>query len=183
MAITSYLATLGSSADPVLLPLPELAKSFDFSKFSHNSVRFDITQVLALNRRLLHGLDFAAVAPRLPPGATEAFWLAVRGNLDRLGEARGWWDVVAGSIVPPVIAGEGAFLQLALELLPAEPWSGEIWTIWTEALKAQSGRRGRALFQPLRLALTGEEHGPELKTLLPLIGRARAAERLRVAAR
>jgi glutamyl-tRNA synthetase len=182
MAITSYLATLGSSADPVLLPLPELAKSFDFSKFSHNSVRFDITQVLALNRRLLHGLDFAAVAPRLPPGATEAFWLAVRGNLDLLSEARGYWDVVAGTIVPPVIEGEGEFLRTALSLLPAEPWSEQVWADWTGALKDATGRKGKALFLPLRLALTGEEHGPELKALLPLMGRARAAQRLAVAA-
>jgi glutamyl-tRNA synthetase len=182
MAITSYLATLGSSADPVLQPLPELAKSFDFSKFSHNSVRFDITQVLALNRRLLHGLDFAAVAPRLPPGATEAFWLAVRGNLDLLSEARGYWDVVAGTIVPPVIEGEGEFLRTALSLLPAEPWSEQVWADWTGALKDATGRKGKALFLPLRLALTGEEHGPELKALLPLMGRARAAQRLAVAA-
>jgi glutamyl-tRNA synthetase len=182
-AIAAYLARLGSSRDPVPASLEDLVADFDFARFSASAPRFDIGQLQALNRRVLQRLGFAEVADRLPPGATEAFWLAVRGNLDRLGEARGWWDVVAGSIVPPVIAGEGAFLQLALELLPAEPWSGEIWTIWTEALKAQSGRRGRALFQPLRLALTGEEHGPELKTLLPLIGRARAAERLRVAAR
>jgi glutamyl-tRNA synthetase len=182
MAITSYLATLGSSSDPVLLPLLELAKSFDFSKFSHNAVRFDITQVLHLNRKLLHGLDFASVSPRLPSAATEAFWLAVRGNLDLLSEARGYWDVVAGTIVPPVIEGESEFLRTALSLLPAEPWSEQVWADWTGAIKDATGRKGKTLFMPLRLALTGEEHGPELKALLPLMGRARAAQRLAVAA-
>ena len=181
-AITAYLARLGSARDPVPATLDELAADFDFSRFSAAAARFDIAQLRALNRRVLHGLGFAEVASRLPPGATEAFWRAVRGNLDLLGEARGWWDVVAGTIVPPVIEGEGAFLRAALDLLPLEPWDAEVWTTWTEALKLRTGRRGRALFLPLRLALTGEEHGPDLKTLLPLIGRARAAQRLRVAA-
>ncbi len=180
-AIIAYLAALGSSADPALLPLPALAKNFDFGRFSSSSAKFDIGQVLALNRKLLHGLDFASVAPRLPAGATEAFWLAVRGNLDLLSEARGYWDVVAGSIVPPVIEGEGDYLRTALELLPQEPWDDAVWTTWTDAIKAATGRKGKALFMPLRLALTGEEHGPELKALLPLMGRARAAQRLAVA--
>ncbi len=182
LAITAYLARLGSSADPALMPMAELAKDFDFSRFSHSSARFDMPQVLALNRKLLKSLPFDAIANRLPPGATEAFWLAVRGNLDLLAEARGYWDVVAGTIVPPVIEGESGFLRVALDLLPAEPWDEEIWTRWTNAIKESTGRKGKALFLPLRLALTGEEHGPELKALLPLMGRARAVQRLEVAA-
>lgn len=181
-AITAYLARLGTSRDPVPATLAELVADFDFGHFSAASPRFDIGQLQALNRRVLHGLDFAAVADRLPPGATEAFWLAVRGNLDLLGEARGWWDVVAGTIVPPVIEGESAFLRLALDLLPPEPWDAQVWSTWTAALQERTGRRGKALFLPLRLALTGEDHGPDLKTLLPLIGRPRAAARLQVAA-
>ena len=180
-AITSYLARLGSARDPVPASLEELVADFDFSHFSAASARFDIGQLQALNRRVLQGLDFAAVAARLPPGATEAFWRAVRGNLDLLTEARGWWDVVAGTIVPPVIEDEGDFLRTALDLLPPEPWDMHVWSTWTEALKLRTGRTGRALFLPLRLALTGEDHGPDLKTLLPLMGRARAAARLRVA--
>ena len=181
-AIIAYLARLGSSSDPALLPLDQLAQEFDFAKFSASPAKFDIGQVLALNRKLLHQLCFAEVAPRLPPGATETFWLAVRGNLDLLAEARGYWDVVAGSIVPPVIEGEGDFLRTALELLPPEPWQDTVWTEWTDAIKSGTGRKGKSLFMPLRLALTGEEHGPELKALLPLMGRARAAQRLAVAA-
>jgi glutamyl-tRNA synthetase len=181
-AINAYLARLGSARDPVPATLAELIEDFDFSRFSAAPARFDMAQLRALNRRVLHALDFPAVADRLPHGATEAFWLAVRGNLDLLGEARGWWDVVAGSIVPPVIEGERAFLATALETLPAEPWDATVWETWTEALKARSGRRGKALYLPLRLALTGEDHGPDLKSLLPLIGRTRAPPRLRVAA-
>ena len=183
IAITSYLARLGSSADPEPLGLDELARDFDFSRFSASAARFDVSQMLALNRRALHALPFADIADRLPTGATEAFWNAVRGNLDLLGEARGYWDVVAGTIVPPVIEGEGEFLDLALQLLPPEPWDDAVWQHWTEALKQVSGRKGKALFLPLRLALTGEDHGPELKLLLPLIGRTRAAQRLATAAK
>jgi glutamyl-tRNA synthetase len=84
--------------------------------------------------------------------------------------------------VPPVIEGEAAFLRVALDLLPPEPWNGEIWPAWTEALSGATGRDGEALIAPLRLALTGEDHGPDLAALLPLIGRARAALRLQVAA-
>ena len=181
-AITAYLARLGTSDDPIPAPLPALIEGFDFHRYGKSSARFDISQLLALNRKVLHGLPFAAVADRLPHGATEAFWLAVRGNLDLLNEARGWWDVVAGTIIPPLIEGERDFLRTALESLPQEPWTTGVWTEWTEALKAATSRKGKPLFLPLRLALTGEDHGPELRDLLPLMGRARAAARLAVAA-
>lgn len=182
MALTSYLARLGSSDDPAPLPLDELARGFDLSHVSHSAARFDGRQLLALNRRVLHDLPFEAVRDRLPPAATAAFWNAVRGNLDLLNEARGWWDVVAGTIVAPVVEGEAEFLHAALDALPPEPWDNGVGDAWIGALKAATGRKGRALFLPLRLALTGEDHGPELRDLLPLMGRDRAAERLRMAA-
>jgi glutamyl-tRNA synthetase len=117
---------------------------------------------------------------RLPEGADEAWWLAIRGNLDLLREARPWFDIVRGTIVPPVQEGEGDFLAAALAALLPEPWDATTWGSWTGALKASTGRKGKVLFLPLRLALTGEEHGPDLATLLPLIGRERAALRLRL---
>jgi glutamyl-tRNA synthetase len=180
-ALAGYLAALGTSADPQPGLPRDLAPSWDISRVSHASARFDTRQMLALNRRVLHEAPFAAVADRLPEGADEAFWLAVRGNLDLLREARPWFDIVRGSIVPPLQDGEGAFLAAALAALPPEPWDGATWGGWTGALKAATGRKGKALFLPLRLALTGEEHGPDLGTLLPLIGRDRAAARLRIA--
>ncbi len=180
-AITSYLARLGSSSDPEPMEMAALVADFSFARFSASSPRFDMRQLMAMNRRVLHVMAFAEVSPRLPQGATEAFWLAIRGNLDLLIEARGLWDVVAGVIVPPVIEGEAAFLRQAAEMLPPEPWDDAVWHAWTSALKEATGRKGKALFMPLRLALTGEDHGPELRALLPLIGRARAAGRLLVA--
>jgi glutamyl-tRNA synthetase len=168
----------GIGAEP--LPFDDLARHFELGTLA--SARFDIAQMLALNRSVLSTMPFSAVADRLPGGATEAFWLAVRGSLDLLKEARGWWDVVAGTIVPPVIEGARDLLLTARRLLPPEPWDNAVWTTWIAALERATERTGEALLTPLRLALTGEDSGPDLADLLPLIGRSRAASRLAVAA-
>jgi glutamyl-tRNA synthetase len=180
-AITSYLARLGSALSPEPLPFDALAATYDFAKVSKSAARFDMTQLLALNRKTLHDTPFDAVRDRLPAGATQAFWEAVRGNLDLLTEARQWWDVVAGDIAPPAMQ-DPDFLRQARALLPVAPWDRTTWPTWTAALKTETGRTGKALFRPLRLALTGEEHGPELALLLPLMGRERAEKRLDLAA-
>ncbi len=183
-ALAAYLARLGTAEDLAPVDMAELIAEFDLGRVSRAPARFDPAQLLALNRRILRDLPFPQVASRLPQGATEAFWLAVRGNIDMLAEARGWWDAVAGEIVPPVIETEEdrALLRTALDALPPEPWDAEVWPHWTDALKQATGRKGRALFLPLRLALTGDDHGPEMRALLPLMGRSRAARRLQLAA-
>jgi glutamyl-tRNA synthetase len=162
------------------LPLGELAQRFELADLATS--RFDVTRMLEVNRRVLGGMDFAAVADRLPGGATETFWLAVRGSLDLLKEARGWWDVVAGTIVPPMVEGARDLLVTAVSLLPPEPWDNAVWTNWIAALERATHYTGDALLAPLRLALTGEDSGPDLAGLLPLIGRPRAASRLAIAA-
>jgi glutamyl-tRNA synthetase len=180
-ALVSYIARLGTAQPIVPLPLERLVETFDVTRFPATPLRFEAVTMLALNRQVLSETEFTTVAHRLPGGATEAFWLAVRGNLDLLNEARGWWDVVAGTIVPPEI-DERDLLMTALELLPPEPWNGGVWQDWTDALASATGRHDGSLADPLRLALTGEDRGPALHDLLPLIGRARAANRLQVAA-
>jgi glutamyl-tRNA synthetase len=180
-ALLGYLAALGTSQDPVPGTARALAADYDLGRVSHSAARFDPAQLLGLNRRVLHAAAYAAVKDRLPEGASEAFWLAIRGNLDLRREARPWWEVVSGTVVPPLQEGEGAYLRDALAALPPEPWDEATWPLWTEALKGATGRKGKALFLPLRLALTGEDHGPEMKALLPLIGRERAARRLALA--
>ena len=154
---------------------------------SKSPARFDVRQLLALNRRTMHLMPYERVRDRLPEGATESFWNAVRGNVDLLSEVRHWWEVVGGSMVPPVQDGEEAFLLQALDALPPDeperPWSDATWGEWTAALREASGRKGRPLFHPLRLALTAEESGPELCHLLPLMGHERVAGRLRLAAK
>ena len=126
-------------------------------------------------------MPYALAAPRLAArgiGGGEEFWNAVRGNLATLKDADRWW-IVVGATIEPIIGDDGDFLRAAAEQLPPAPWTTETWLQWTERVKQASGRKGRALFHPLRLALTGAESGPELKLLLPLIGPERAARRLR----
>lgn len=177
-AITGYLAGLGTSQDPHPAPPAELVARFELGAVSHASPRFDPRQLLALNRRLLHAMPFEAARARLPGGADPGFWEAVRGNLDTLPEARHWWEVVRGRIAPVPQPEAREVLAAARDALPPEPFDAATWPAWTEAVKAATGRRGKALFLPLRLALTGEEQGPDLGLLLPLMGRARAEARL-----
>ncbi|WP_159347437.1 glutamate--tRNA ligase [Roseomonas harenae] len=177
-ALTGYLAALGTSRDPVAASPRELAADWDITRVSHSPARFDTKQLLALNRKHLHALGFEQVKDRLPEGADEEFWLAIRGNLDLLAEARDWYEVARGDITVPEQPEEADLLKAALESLPPEGWDATTWPGWTAAIGQATGRKGKALFLPLRRALTGEEHGPDLKTFLPLIGRARAATRL-----
>ncbi len=177
------LAVLVGSAEAVrpIASLEELAATFELKHISHGAARFDEAELRALSARTLHHLAFEAVRERLAmlgiagPEA-EGFWTAVRGNLARLEEALDWWRIVEGPIEP--IVEDKDFLDQAAAALPPEPWSAGTWAAWTASLKAASGRKGRALFHPLRLALTGRESGPELAALLPLIGRVRALDRL-----
>lgn len=180
MALASYTALIGTSdAIEPHASLDELAQLFAFDKISSAPARFDVEELKALNARLLHKLPYAAVAERLGAlgvGGGAGFWSAVRGNLAVLGDAARWWGIVDGEMSP--VIEDGALTAQAAALLPPEPWDDTTWDVWIAALKAASGRKGRALFHPLRLALTGLEDGPELKLLLPLIGRARAEGRL-----
>ena len=105
-------------------------------------------------------------------------WDALRENLEKFGDIADLARLVTGPIAPVIVDEDAGFLQTAAGLLPEEPWDGETWRTWTSALKSETGRKGRALFHPLRLALTGREAGPELRTLLPLIGRKASLDRL-----
>jgi glutamyl-tRNA synthetase len=177
------LAVLVGSAEAVrpVASLDELAALVDLTHLSHGAARFDEAELDALSARMLHHMPYEAVADRLEalgiagPGA-DGFWLAVRGNLARLNEAAIWRQVVAGEIAPVVEDRE--FLELAASRLPDGAWDQSTWALWTKELKSLTGRKGRELFHPLRLALTGRESGPELAALLPLIGRAKALARL-----
>lgn len=182
LAVAS-LAVLTGSSDSVhpVTSLEELGAAFDFSHVSRNAARFDESELAALSARTLHILSFEDVRERLAhydiAGAkAEPFWLCVRGNLTKLAEVLDWWRVVDGEIVATM--EDAAFCAEAAALLPEDPWGPTTWSDWTQAVKAATGRKGRALFHPLRLALTGAEQGPELVTLLPLIGRVRAMARL-----
>ncbi len=180
MALISLMAHAGTSdAMEVHQTLADAATSFGFGKISRAPIRFDERELWLLNGRILHSLPYASVAERLAAlgvGGGEAFWLAVRGNITVLPETRKWWHIVAEPVAP--VLEDADFTRGAAELLPDE-LSEESWPLWTRAIAGRTGRKGRALFHPLRLALTGQEDGPEMKRLLPLMGRARALARLK----
>ena len=181
MTINSYLAKLGTP-DPIAprQGLDELVADFDVGRFGRATPKFDPVELEHLNAKLLHDMPYDAVRPWLEArgltDVSEAFWLAVRGNLARRGEVGLWRQVVHGEIAPDI--EEPDYIAQAAELLPPEPWDERTWSLWTGALKQATGRKGKALFLPLRRALTGESSGPELAALLPLIGREKALSRL-----
>ena len=180
-ALVALLARLGTS-DPVdpTLDADALAASFDLSRFGRAPARFDDAELERVNASVVHGLAFDDVAGRLPEGMDAAAWEVIRPNLARVSEAADWWGVVTGPIDAPAFDDDDrAYLAAAAAVLEAQAWDGEIWKALTGALKDSTGRKGKALFLPLRLALTGREHGPDMAALLPLIGKDAALERLR----
>lgn len=175
------LAVLVGSAEAVrpVADLDELSRLIDFAHISRAPAKFDEHELQGLNAKLVHAMDYGVVAPRLAAlGITggEAFWNAVRTNLARVADAAEWWPVVQGPVTPAI--DDLGFTGRAAQVLPPEPWTGETFRAWTDAVKLATGAKGRQLFMPLRLALTARDHGPELGPLLPLIGYERARARL-----
>ena len=181
LALASQLARMGTShAVELAADMRTLIDEFTFDRFARSGARFDTRELARLNAQCLHGLTWDEAKERLSriglDDAPADFWEAVRGNLAKVADAKEWWQVVQGPVTP--VIEDGAFIAQAAALLPEGAWDKTTWSAWTEAVKAATGAKGRALFHPLRLALTGRENGPELKYLLPLIGRERAALRL-----
>ena len=182
MALNSLLARLGTS-QPVeaKATLAELAEGFDLSTFGRAPAHFDVAEVEQLNMKLLHHLDFADVAERLPDGMSEADWLLLRGNVDHLSELAEWLPVLDGDLPAPTIADEDReFLAHAAIVATGLDWTGGPWAELATALKA-TGRKGKALFLPLRQSLTGRDSGPEMAPLLKRIGKDRVIARLTAA--
>jgi glutamyl-tRNA synthetase len=185
MAMLSVLARIGTSqpVEPVA-DLDELAADFDFATFGRAPAHFDPKEVELVNARLLHKLDYAAVADRLPPGATEEDWLLLRPNIERLADFPSWFAVLQGEIDPPELSHEERLLTKDAGAVAEKlDWSAEPWRALTDELKHTSGKKGRELFHPLRLALTGRESGPEMAGLVARMGKDRAVKRLEAAAK
>ncbi len=179
MAVATMAALTGTSLP--LEPyrdLSAIAGRLELSMISHGPARFDPAELDSLNARLLHEMSYADASGRLPEAISEPAWLVLRTNLRKFGDIEQWADVLGADFKGVVADADRAFIADARELLPPEPWDDELWSTWTNALKAMSGRKGRALFHPLRLALTGREDGPELRSLLPLLGRKACLARL-----
>ncbi len=185
MALLDILARIGTS-QPVeaVESLDELAAGFDFAAFGRAPAHFDPHDVELINARLMHNLPFESVRDRLPSAASEADWLLLRPNLQRLSDFSAWLGVLHGEIDPPELShDERLLVKDAAAVAEKLPWSADVWRELTEELKRATGKKGRELFHPLRLALTGRESGPEMAGLVVQMGRERAVRRLEAAAK
>jgi glutamyl-tRNA synthetase len=180
-ALVALLARLGTSlpVEPIA-DRAELVDTFDLAAFGRAPARFDEAELARLNAAIVHRMPFERAQERLPEGMDAAAWDAIRPNLERLSDTADWWRVVTGPIEPPAFDEDTrAYLAQAAGLLT---WGDDPWNTLAGALKEASGRKGKALFHPLRLALTGRDSGPDMHALLPLIGEAEARRRLERAA-
>jgi glutamyl-tRNA synthetase len=180
MTVVSLAVLTGTSENVVAArSMSDLAKSFDISAASKSAAKFDPEDLKALNRDFLRGMPFSEARDRLSAfgilgDRAEPFWQAIRGNLDRLSEAAMWWRIVQhGPQKAPDLSMEDVeYVRGAFDMLPPEPWNRDTFKAWTDAVKEKTQRKGKMLYEPLRLALTGLPSGPELADLLPLLGPA-----------
>ena len=181
MAINSLLAKIGTSdAVDIFNGLDALAASFSIAKFGRAPANYDVAELERLNGKLIVHMPYDAIAPQLKAlGMTQVdarFWESVRPNISKLSDVAIWWDLLNAPFTPVITDGE--YLRVAAQCLPSGEWDSASFAQWTQAIKEKTGRKGKELFMPLRLALTAREDGPELKLLLPLLGRAKVEARL-----
>ena len=182
MTINSLLAKIGTSdsIEPVTT-MDELLKSFDIGKFGLSAVNYDFEELKHLNHKLINSISYQEILPslkKLGSAIDENFWLSVRGNINTLNEVTDWWNICNQQIKPLINDDDKDFLIECSKLLPTEEWNIKTWDIWIEKIKEKTGRSGKKLFMPIRLAITNQESGPELKILLPLIGQDKTIKRL-----
>lgn len=177
MSIVSLLTRLGSS-DPIepFTDIQPLIDGFEFSKYGRGAAKFDPRDLELLNAKILHVTEFDAVKDRLEEGVTDAVWNIARANITKLEDVGDWLDIVNGPVTP--VIEDADFIAKAAALLPAGDWGDTTWKAWTKSVKEETGAKGKQLFMPLRQAVTGLSHGPEMGSLLPLIGADRVKARL-----
>ncbi len=183
MAIKSLLAKMGTSDSiEAVSDMNQLLKQFELSKFGLSAVNYDFDELKQLNHKLISNLSYKEIKPSLDEKGieiNEEFWLSIRGNLNSIGEVIDWWNICNKAIKANNLPENEDFLKQSSTLLPEGEWDISTWDLWIKQIKEKTGRAGKQLFMPLRMALTGKEEGPELKLLLPIIGRDKVIERLR----
>ncbi|MCA0871930.1 glutamate--tRNA ligase [Seohaeicola saemankumensis] len=180
MALLSLMARLGSS-DPVALQtdMAALIDGFDITRFGAAPTKFDVQDLFPLTAHYLQALPLDAVrdevlALGVPEDLAEPFWLMARDNITTLADLAGWWQLCRDGAEPLIADEDRDFIAQAMDLLPDAPFDGDSWSSWTAAVKEATGRKGKGLFMPLRKALTGQERGPEMAALMPLLQVVRA---------
>ena len=180
MALLSLMARLGSSQPVELISsIEELVESFDISTFGAAPTKFDAEDLKPLTRAWVQALPYEAVAAKtaeigVPAELAEGVWSVAKENITVLADLEGWWQLFRDGAEPMVDAEDEAFIAEAMALLPPPPYGPEAWANWTAAVKEKTGRKGRGLFMPLRMALTGQAHGPDMSAVMPLLQKVRA---------
>lgn len=175
LALLSLMARLGSSKPVELVSsMQELIDGFDIGSFGAAPTKFDAEDLFPLTRHHVQSLPFSAVQARIaalgvPADKAEAFWAVAKANITVLADLEGWWTLFRDGATPVVDDADRDFVRQAIAMLPAQPWTTATWGEWTAAVKEATGRKGKDLFRPLRLALTGQAHGPEMADVLPLL--------------
>ena len=184
MALLSLMGRLGSS-DPVELQteMATLIDGFDITKFGTAPTKFDADDLYPLTGRYLQTLSLESVRARVseagvPEGLADQFWSVIKENISTLNDLPGWWKLCAEGAEPLIDDEDREFVMQAMQMLPGGPFDGSTWGDWTSSVKASTGRKGRGLFMPLRKALTGQSHGPDMGALMPLLQVIKAKELL-----
>ncbi len=177
LSLKAYLGRLGTSDNGTVVEREAaLVEGFDWAKFNKANALFDENELVTLNTKILHHLPYDAVKADIPADMTDAAWQTLRGNITRLKDMAQEWTVVTGPVAG--VIEDRSFIDVAREILADMPWGDDIWKRWTDALKEKTGRKGKELFMPLRLALTGQPHGADMSALVLLIGRENVLDRL-----
>ncbi len=176
MSIVSLVARVGTS-EPIepFAEVKPLVDGFDFGKFGRSTAKMDADDLDTLNAKILHMTPYDAVASRVE-GVDAELWETIRPNLNKLADISDWQAIINGPVEP--VIEDADHIAKTLALLPAGELTADSWKAWTDAVKAETGVKGRGLFMPLRQALTGQNHGPDMAMLLPLIGREKVVARL-----
>ncbi|MBO9456376.1 glutamate--tRNA ligase [Paracoccus sp. R12_1] len=173
-ALLSLMARLGSGQPVTLAGLDELADEFDLSRFGASPTKFDAEDLWPLTREKTQSLPFEAVEDRIlalgvPNEQAARFWRVTSKNITTLDDLAGWWRIFSTGADPQIEPEDADFIADAMALLPPPPYEDDTWATWTAQVKAATGRKGKGLFMPLRKAVTGQAHGPEMADLMPLL--------------
>ena len=180
LAIASLLSRIGTSdSTDISTELNEIIINFDINKFGKSKPKFDKVELSALNSKFFQLIDFENIFDDLKKiniHITNEFWYLIRGNINTLNDVNFWWDIVYGNI--KTIKDSEEFTNLAIKTLPKKDFDKNTWSTWTSLIMKESGRKGKDLFKPLRLCLTGQSNGPEMASLVFIMGRDKVIERL-----
>ena len=180
MTVINFLATIGTSKPASkFTDMESVIENFDIDNLSKSPSVYDEEDLWALNHKILSQLEFQDIQPRLDGmNMDEHFWLSVRNNIGKFSELKTWYDICKQPVAPIIMDQDKNFLLEASYLLSGHTFDESTWDKWIEVLKSHTPRKGKDLFMPIRMALTGLSHGPELKFLLPLITKEKSIKRL-----